>query len=121
MRQLSTLLMSVAVLSLTACGDDTTEEGFDHLISTEDASLEFSQPDLTIAVGDVVRFQMSSTHNAIEVAQETYDNRETTALDGGFEVDFGETANLTFDEAGTFYYVCQPHVEMDMVGTITVE
>ena len=83
--------------------------------------LDFMPQDLTIAVGTTVQFVMSNTHNAVEVSEETYNNRESTALEGGFAVQFGETKEVTFDAAGVHYYVCTPHVTMDMVGTITVE
>ena len=95
------------------------------VVTTTDDSgesyLDFMPKDLTISVGTTVRFEMSNTHNAIEVSQETYENRESTALEGGFAVQFGETKEVTFDAAGVHYYVCTPHVTMDMVGTITVE
>ena len=83
--------------------------------------MDFTPEDLTIAVGDCVNFVMSNTHNAVEVSQETYDSRGITPLDDGFEVDYGETLEVYFGEAGTHYYVCQPHAGMDMIGTITVE
>ena len=76
--------------------------------------------DLTIAVGDTVRFEMSQTHNAVEVSEENYNNRIATALEGGFNIGFGETGEVTFTEAGVHFYVCQPHISADMIGTITV-
>ena len=126
MNQMRTFMMTLPLLALAACASDTetgddADASYDHIITTEDGSMDFTPEDLTISVGDVVRFEMTATHNAIEVSQETYDNRGISALDGGFEVDFGETKDITFDEAGAFYYVCQPHVSMDMIGTITVE
>ena len=93
----------------------------DHTINTSDYNNDFTPQDLTIAVGDTVRFVMTATHNAIEVTQETYDSRGTTPIDGGFQVTFGETQDVTFTEVGTHYYVCTPHVTMGMIGTITVE
>ncbi len=83
--------------------------------------MTFTPEDLTIAVGDTVRFVMSATHNAIEVSEDTYNSRGIDALDGGFQVTFGETQEVTFTEAGTHYYVCTPHVTIGMIGTITVE
>ena len=123
------------ILSLTACGSsddsgkDTTNISSNgcHMVTTTDESsdmevyMDFSPEDLTISVGDCVQFVMSDTHNAIEVSEENYTNRDSTALDGGFQVQYGETVEVTFDEAGTHYYVCQPHITMDMIGTITVE
>ena len=38
----------------------------------------------------------------------------------GFSVGFGETKTLTFDKAGTYYFVCSPHAGMKMKGQIMV-
>ena len=125
-------------LLLTACGKDDADTGTDdvesmtedteeeagdadHTINTSDSNNDFTPQDLTIAVGDTVRFVMTSTHNAIEVSQETYDARGIDPLSGGFQVGFGETQDVTFTEAGIHYYVCTPHVTLGMIGTITVE
>ena len=102
----------------TAGGEET-----EFVVTSTDESegyLNFTPKDLTVPVGATVKFVMSNTHNAIEVSQETFENRQSTPLDGGFQVKFGETKEVTFYEVGVHYYVCTPHVSMDMVGTITV-
>ena len=76
---------------------------------------------LPINVGDTVTFQMTSTHNAIEISKESYDTGGIDALENGFQVTYGETKDVTFNEAGVHYYVCQPHVTVGMLGTITVQ
>jgi len=113
-------LLLVPALALSACGEKETE-GTVHTVDTSDDSMAFDPRDLTIAVGDTVRFVMSATHNAVEVSEENYNNGDGTPLDGGFNVSFGETGEVTFDETGTHYYLCQPHISVDMLGTITVE
>ena len=120
------ITISVLVLTMTACGDNEPDCATIHVVNTTDDTsdptyMDFTPEDLTIAVGDCVNFIMTDTHNAIEVSQDTYDNRGVTALDGGFAVQYGETQEVYFGEPGTHYYVCQPHVTMDMIGTITVE
>lgn len=100
--------------------DDGTS-GTTHEVTTADGDMTFTPENLTISVGDTVRFVMSGTHNAIEVSKDTYDARGVTALDGGFQVNFGETQEVTFTEPGVHYYVCTPHVTIEMIGTITVE
>ena len=135
------LMLLIPSLLVSACGKDDTDtgsadsestsdegadsdddaSGADHTINTSDSNNDFTPQDLTIAVGDTVRFVMTATHNAIEVSQDTYESRGTTPVDGGFQVTFGETKDVTFTEAGTHYYVCTPHVTMGMIGTITVE
>ena len=106
---------------VTAGSSDMETTGTLHEVNTEIGNMDFLPENLTISVGDTVKFIMTVDHNAVEVSQENYDNRRTTPLEGGFNVTFGETQEITFDEAGVFYYVCQPHVTLDMVGTITVE
>ena len=107
--------------------DNQTGCGTVHTVTTTDDTvdpdlyMDFSPENLTISAGDCVNFVMSNTHNAIEVSQDTFDSRGTQALDDGFQVGFGETKEIRFDEPGTHYYICLPHVRMDMIGTITVE
>ncbi|MEC8191745.1 MAG: plastocyanin/azurin family copper-binding protein [Myxococcota bacterium] len=135
------LALLVPALALTACDDkaddtgdtaaeadadadadaDSDADGTVHEVLTADGDMTFTPEDLTISVGDTVRFVMSPTHNAIEVSEDTYASRGTAALNGGFQVTFGQTDEVTFTEAGTHYYVCTPHVTIGMVGTITVE
>ena len=98
---------------------DETTDPVVHTVTT--AGMSFDPADLVISVGDTVRFEMNANHNAIEVSQATFDAGEATPLEGGFQVDYSETLEVTFDAAGVHYYVCQPHVTLDMVGTITVE
>ena len=108
-------------------GGSSDECGTIHTVTTTDETsdidvyMDFAPEDITISVGDCVNFEMSNTHNAIEVSQETYESRGSGPLADGFSVGFGATEQIKFDEAGTHYYICQPHVQMDMVGTITVE
>ena len=83
--------------------------------------MDFTPEDLTIAPGDCVEFVMSRTHNAVEVSQATYDERGVTPLDGGFAVQYGATEQVQFNEPGVHSYICQPHVNTGMVGTITVQ
>lgn len=113
-----------AALTVVACGgssDNADGGGGVTTVNTEDSILVFMPEDITISAGDTVRFVMTETHNALEVSRETYDARGTTPLDGGFEVDFGQTGEVTFDTPGVHYYVCTPHVTVGMIGTITVE
>ena len=118
-------LLIPTLLTIGCAKDDAADTGvtIDTIVevSSTDGDMSFSPVDLTISAGDTVRFVMSATHNAIEVSQDTYDTRGVTPLDGGFQVTFNETKEVTFSEPGVHYYVCTPHVTIDMVGTITVE
>jgi plastocyanin len=88
-----------------------------HNVNASDYDV-FSPSDLTINLGDTVYFENLSSHNAVEVSEETYNN-DGTSSNGGFEL--YSDGYVVFEEVGTHYYVCTPHVLMGMKGTITVQ
>jgi plastocyanin len=88
-----------------------------HNVDASDYNV-FSPSDLTINLGDTVYFENLGSHNAVEVSEETY-NSDGTASNGGFEL--YSDGYIVFEEVGTHYYVCTPHVQMGMKGTITVQ
>ena len=88
-----------------------------HNVDASDYNV-FSPSDLTINLGDTVYFENLGSHNAVEVSEETY-NSDGTASNGGFEL--YSDGYVVFEEVGTYYYVCTPHVQMGMKGTITVQ
>ncbi len=90
-------------------------------ITSVDGNLAFMPADIVIKAGDTVQFVNSETHNALEVSGETYGARGVDPIPNGFEVDFGQTGTVTFDQPGRFFFVCTPHVSLNMIGTITVE
>lgn len=81
------------------------------------SGLTFTPADISVNVGDTVVFNIGNSHNAVEVSKATYDSRGMMS-NGGFNVPFGG-GSIVITEAKTYYYVCQPHVNFDMVGTIT--
>ncbi len=66
----------------------------------------------TIAVGDIVRFQLGGSHNVVP--------HPTMPSDPGLRLGFGANACLQFTVAGAFTFQCQPHAP-GMRGTITVQ
>lgn len=88
---------------------------------THNVSLEgfaFDPAELTIAVGDTVVFENldSAPHTA------THGENGEAAEDAAFDEELpeqGDTAEVTFDEAGEFPTTCTIHPQMNM--TITVE
>jgi len=70
----------------------------------------FTPATTTIAVGQVVKFQLESVHDVVP--------DPTTATDAGLTVGFGATACLKFTAAGTFGFKCDPH---GFKGSITVQ
>lgn len=99
--------------------DDTAEAATTVTVSTVGNS--FTPEELVINAGDSVEFSLGATHNAVEVSESDYSANKSTAKSGGFSVGFGGSETVTFDEPGTYYYVCAPHVALGMKGTITVQ
>ncbi len=110
-------------LEETEDSEETLEEPASESPSVEVTTegLTFTPDEVTIAVGDSVTFDLGSTHNVVQVSEENWNKNQKALLNGGFEVGFGETATISFDEPGTYYYVCQPHATMGMKGKIVVE
>ena len=46
----------------------------------------------------------------VQVSETTYQNNGGTPLDGGFNIDYGESGFFVPESIGTYYYVCQPHL-----------
>ena len=80
--------------------------------------LTFSPPDVEISVGDSVHWTglFGVLHTVAEV-----DDASAATWNGGFHSAGGafEFTHL-FDTAGTFHYICEPHVFSGMRGTVTV-
>jgi plastocyanin len=83
------------------------------------SSFTFSPASLTIMVGDTVKFQISNSHNVVEVAKSSYDKNDSTS-NGGFRLPYGG-GELHFDAVGIHYYVCAPHAHLGMKGIIEVK
>jgi plastocyanin len=64
----------------------------------------------TIRVGGIIKFMMPLDHNVSPYA--------STATDPGLKVDFGATACLEFDKAGSFGFACSAHY---FTGTVVVQ
>lgn len=90
-------------------------------VEVTNKGLVFTPNEVTINAGEVVRFKVGSSHNVQEVEKETWDKGEEKAKEDGFSVPFGGTKEVTFDKPGTYYYVCQPHVDLGMKGKVIVE
>lgn len=78
----------------------------------------FVPSSITINLGDTVKFVIESIHNAVEVSEATWNANQATS-NGGFTVPFGG-GTVVLTQAKKYYYVCQPHAEFGMKGTITV-
>ncbi len=89
---------------------------FAQTIST--SGFSFSPDTLVVNVGDTITFNLGGYHNAVEVNQSTWLTNATTS-NGGFNIPLGSTSGyFVADSVKTYYYVCQPHVNMGMKGVI---
>ncbi len=90
-----------------------------HKVTT--MSNAFTPNDLKVGVGDVVQFVLGLSHNAVEVLEANWKANETKKKTGGFEIQYGATKLITFDQPGTSHYICEAHAKMGMKGRVTVE
>lgn len=89
----------------------TCPPGQQPTVTTSEANdTSYTPSSVTISVGGIVQFVMSPSHN---VAPNTI-----RASDPGLHVDFGKTACLEFDKAGTFSFICTAH---GFAGTVVVQ
>jgi plastocyanin len=118
-KRVAALLPVVVAVGLAGCGgggDATTAAGAEAPSAgprtVEITGFAFKPADLTVAEGTAVEFpnEDGSPHTAT--------SEDSGAFDTG-TIEPGKSAELTFDEAGTFAYYCQFHPFMK--GTITVE
>ena len=91
-----------------------TFKSFSQSISTNGNN--FSPDTIYAYLGDTITFNLSSSHNAVEVDETTFLNNDSTS-NGGFNIPFGG-GELVLDSIKTYYYVCQPHANMGMKGVI---
>jgi len=82
----------------------------------------FVPAEITINLGDTVKFVIETSHQVREVSQTTWQNNSNTALAGGFSTSFGGGLILPAQlSLGIHYYVCVPHASGGMKGTIIVQ
>jgi plastocyanin len=102
--------------------DDDADDGEDgpREWAVETSGLSFVPEELTIRAGDTVEFDLGDDHDAVEVDEATWNAGGSTPKVGGFSVGLGQKVEIPFPVAGTYYYVCTPHVDFGMKGTIIV-
>jgi len=114
------------VLAATGCGtggddDDSSDGGIcaSPCVITI-SGFTFTPDSVTIEEGTTVTFELSANHTALEVAENTWNDGATDPLDGGFSVAAGQTGSVVPSGLGTHWYVCEPHADIGMKGTIEV-
>ena len=103
-----TLALLILGTALTACGGDDGGAG---TAAASIRTFQFSPSTLTVEAGTTVEW---TNEDEIE--------HTVTAKDGGFDEVLdgrGTTASVTFEEPGTYAYLCERHTSM--TGEIVVE
>jgi plastocyanin/tartrate dehydratase beta subunit/fumarate hydratase class I family protein len=91
----------------------------EHVVTTK--GFAFDPPELTVAVGDTVKFTPGSTHNVVEVGEADWMGNKFVAKAGGFTTGATGVAGVyKAEKAGSMYYMCQPHAP-DMKGKIIIK
>jgi len=104
----------------------TTPGTHTHTVMVGDGgALVYTPADLTINVGDTVRWMWgSSGHSVVSGTNGNADNQfcspSNTGCDNPPLSSRGTTYEHTFTQAGTFPYYCSVHFSLGMTGTITV-
>tara|TARA_R100000353_G_scaffold24965_2_gene21389 strand:- start:340 stop:702 length:363 start_codon:yes stop_codon:yes gene_type:complete len=82
-----------------------------------EGNLVFNPNELTISVGDTVKFVNNDLppHNVVFV------NGHENLSQPDLNFIKGDTVEVTFDEAGIYEYQCEPHAGAGMKGVIHVE
>ncbi len=83
------------------------------------ASNFFSPADLTIRSGDTVVWTNTGGFHNINGTQGSYPSNPETFGNGG-AADAPWTYTFVFDKPGFYNYHCDPHLDFDMVGSLTV-
>jgi plastocyanin len=120
---LCALLLTVASLATPATAqEEGTTQPTTHEVTVTGEDMEFTPADLSINTGDTVYFHWSNTSMGHNVSQSSsadsneYDGQGWRSGDASATVDF----NVTFDNVGTFFYICEPHAAAGMKGSIKV-
>ena len=107
----------ILLVALTGTGVSSGEGASQEVVVTVDSTnLRFSPASVTIVEGDTVRFFWSGellAHNAV-AEDGLFDSGDASRnVDYAFTFEYGTN--------GTHQYVCEPHEELGMVGTVIVE
>ncbi|ELZ91421.1 halocyanin hcpH [Haloferax mucosum ATCC BAA-1512] len=121
--------------SLAGCSTSLAADGDFDIGMT---AVAFDPPTLTVEVGDEVVWRNTSSRGHTVTAYESVLPEEAEFFaSGGFEdeetarnaysnslgglIEGGEDYSYTFEVAGEYEYLCIPHEQQGMVGTIIVE
>ena len=118
MKKILNILITISLISSCSKSDSEPVLSSSNTITT--SGLNFVPSILNCTVGDTIFFELGSSHNAIEVSEDSYNINSSSPLENGFQFDFGESSFFIANEAKIHYYVCVPHLPQ-MKAKIIVE
>jgi plastocyanin len=108
-----TIMMTSLFLSFTLASNAYAAE----IQMGSGGMLVFEPCELTIAVGDTVTF----VNNELPPHNVMFDEPYTQMSHSDLAFASGEKFDLTFEQAGDYYFQCDPHAGAGMKGVIHVE
>ena len=114
------LIILTFTLLFTSCEKNTIVINDQENNTITNSGMDFIPNTLICNVGDTIYFELGTTHNAVEVSENDYNNNIGTPLANGFNIGYGESSYIVASEEKIYYYVCQPHLP-GMKGVIIVE
>ena len=108
-----TIMMTSLFLSFTLASNAYAAE----IQMGSGGMLVFDPCELTIAVGDTVTF----VNNELPPHNVMFDEPYQEMSHGDLAFASGEKFDLTFEQAGDYYFQCDPHAGAGMKGVIHVE
>ncbi len=108
-----TIMMTSLFLSFTLASNAYAAE----IQMGSGGMLVFEPCELTIAVGDTVTF----VNNELPPHNVMFDEPYTQMSHNDLAFASGEKFDLTFEQAGDYYFQCDPHAGAGMKGVIHVE
>ncbi len=107
------IVLLICMIGLLMFMSPTAAEEQDIIITVDSTNLQFSPSNVTVNVGQTIRFYWVDEileHNAVS---DIFTTGEPSS-----SVDYTFTFNSTHN--GTYTFICEPHELMGMKGTITV-
>ena len=106
----------------TAVAAAQAEEPTTHDVTVTGSDFVFTPVDVSINVGDTVYFHWTNTSSSHNVAESESSSSDSYKAGGFRSGDTSSTVdfNVTFNDVGTFYFICEPHAGMGMKGSIEV-
>ena len=112
----------------TATGTAAPGDGSRPLVVDMTDGLKFEPQEITVSVGNRVQWRNvgNIAHTVTTDPSKVADPDGVSVPEGAKEWDSGllggdETFSRTFEQPGTYRYVCIPHEGANMVGTVIVE